>query len=282
MNGIDLSLLPAPQVVLPLNFEVELAALKAAVLADLPELAAVIELESEPVNKVLQVIAYQKVNMQARINDAAKACMLAYATGSDLDHLAALLDVVRLGSEDDTRLRRRAQMALEGESVAGSAGSYLFHTLSSSSMVKDAGVESPTPGLVLVTVLSADGDGTADQSLLDTVQSYLSADEVRPLTDTVAVQAATIVAYEVRATLNVYPGPSASPLLTTAQAALQSYITEHAKLGHDITRSGLFAVLHQPGVQNVILHSPLADIVITPSQAPHCTATDVQLGIVDV
>ena len=28
MNGIDLSLLPAPQVVLPLNFEVELISVK--------------------------------------------------------------------------------------------------------------------------------------------------------------------------------------------------------------------------------------------------------------
>ena len=34
-----------------------------------------LDLESEPVNKVLQVVAYQRVTMQARINDAARACI---------------------------------------------------------------------------------------------------------------------------------------------------------------------------------------------------------------
>lgn len=95
-------------------------------------------LESEPINKVLQIVAYENVNMQARINDAARACMLAYAAGPDLDHLAALLAVQRLDGESDERLRRRAQMALEGTTVAGSAASYVFHALSSSVQVKDA------------------------------------------------------------------------------------------------------------------------------------------------
>ena len=73
-----------------------LAELKAQFIAYLPELADVIELESEPAHKLLQLFAYEKVNMQARINDAARACMLAYAAGPDLDHLAALLAVPAL------------------------------------------------------------------------------------------------------------------------------------------------------------------------------------------
>ena len=108
MSEIDLSQLPAPLVVVPLDFEAELSALKSTVLAMLPELTDVMDLESEPVNKVLQIIAYQKVYMQARINDAARACMLAYATGSDLDHLTALPAVQRMDVEDATRLRRLA------------------------------------------------------------------------------------------------------------------------------------------------------------------------------
>ena len=282
MSEIDLSQLPAPLVVVPLDFEAELSALKSTVLAMLPELTDVMDLESEPVNKVLQIIAYQKVYMQARINDAARACMLAYATGSDLDHLTALLAVQRMDGEDDTRLRRRAQMAIEGTTVAGSSGAYLFHALSSSPLVKDAGVDSPAPGVVRVTILSTEGDGTPAQPLLDSVHAYLSAYDVRPLTDTVTVQSATVVPYAVHATLNVYPGPAAEPIISRALAALQIYTAEHARLGHDITRSGLFACLHQPGVQNVLLHSPQADVVITPAQAGHCTAINVQLGVSDV
>lgn len=282
MREIDLSQLPAPDIVTPLDFEAVLAELKAQVLADLPELEGVIDLESEPVNKVLQVVAYQRVTMQARINDAARACMLAYANGVDLDHLAALLDVQRLDGEDDARMRRRAQLALEGATVAGSTGSYQFHALGADARVKDAGIDSPAPGTVRVTVLSAEGDGTATTDLLAAVAAALSADDVRPLTDTVAVQAATVVPFEVRATLNVYPGPAAEPLLQAAKQALAAYLAEHQRLGHDITRSGLFASLHQPGVQNVLLHSPAADLAIAPTQAAYCTRTEVALGVANV
>lgn len=282
MKGIDLSRLPPPSVVVPLDFETELARLKLLVLQELPALADVINLESEPVVKVLQIMAYEHVHMQARVNDAAKACMLAYAQDTNLDHLAALLDVQRLDSELDDRLRRRAQMALEGETVAGSVGSYVFHALSSSSLVKDASVDSPAPGTVRVTVLSALSNGAATSELLAEVQSYLSADERRPLSDTVNVEPAQIVSYQVRATLKVYPGPASTPLLTAAQDALQTYITEHQQLGHDITLSGLYACLHQPGVQNVLLSEPVADVVIAANQAPFCTSVHIDLGGADV
>ena len=282
MNENDLSQLPVPNVVQPLDFEAVLAELKTQVLTDLPELQDVIDLESEPVNKVLQVVAYQRVTMQARINDTAKACMLAYATGADLDHLTALLAVQRLDGEADDRLRRRAQLALEGATVAGSTGSYQFHALGADTKVKDAGIDSPEPGTVRVTVLSAEGDGTADPGLLAAVAAALSAEDVRPLTDTVVVQAAIVVPFEVRATLNVYPGPAAEPLLEAAQQALAAYLAEHQRLGHDITRSALFACLHQPGVQNVLLQSPGADLAIAPNQAAYCTRIEVMLGVADV
>lgn len=282
MNTIDLSLLPAPQVVVPLDFEAKLAELKALVLQHLPDLADVIELESDPVVKVLEVLAYEHVHMQARINDSARACMLAYAQNADLDHLAALLDVQRLPEETDARLRRRAQMSLEGETVAGSVGSYMFHALSATTEVKDAGVDSPVPGTVRVTVLAEAGDGSPSTALLQVVSDYLSAEERRPLSDSVEVKPAEIVPYAVRATLHVYPGPAAAPLLAAAQEALAAYVAEHQQLGHDITISGLHACLHRPGVQNVVLTEPQADMVIAAHQAPHCTEMRIELGDVHV
>ena len=71
-------------------------------------------------------------------------------------------------------------------------------------------------------------------------------------------------------------------VLVAAQAALARYITEHKQLGHDITLSGLYACLHQSGVQKVALASPLADIVIAPSEAAHCTGVQIDLGVTDV
>ncbi|WP_295855177.1 baseplate J/gp47 family protein [uncultured Xylophilus sp.] len=298
MSGtIDLSKLPAPAVLDPLDFETILAGMRAKLLQLYPAAADVIDLESEPLQKLLQVGAYQQLVLRARVNDAARACMLAYATGTDLDNLAALLAVERLvldpgnpGAlppvpavmESDARLRQRAQLALEGETVAGSVGSYTFHALSASAQVKDVAIDSPMPGTVRVTVMAADGNGTPSAGLLATVAAQLSADDIRPLTDTVVVQPAGVVPFAVTASLIVYPGPAPAPILAAAQAALADYLAEHARLGHDVTLSGLYACLHRPGVQRVVLASPAADVVIAPTQVGHCTAVTVTLGATDV
>lgn len=279
---IDLSKLPPPAVVQPLDFESELSRLKAFVLSVLPDLGDVLELESEPINKVLQLVAYEHVAMQARINDAAKATMLAYANKEDLDHKAADLGVERLPGETDERLRRRAQMALEGVTVAGTEGSYKFHAISAHPDVKDVGIDSPEGGTVRVTVLSAQGDGTPSPALLEAVRQALNAQDVRPLTDTVVTQAAQVLNYQVRATIVTYPGPAAATVLAAARAALDAYLQERKQLGHDITRSGIYACLHQPGVQNVQLHAPAADLVVQAHQSPHCNSVELMLGGEDV
>lgn len=279
---IDLSKLPPPAVVQTLDFESELSRLKAFVLSVLPDLGDVLELESEPINKVLQLVAYEHVAMQARINDAAKATMLAYANKEDLDHKAADLGVERLPGETDERLRRRAQMALEGVTVAGTEGSYKFHALSAHPDVKDVGIDSPEGGTVRVTVLSAKGDGTPSPALLEAVRQALNAQDVRPLTDTVVTQAAQVLNYQVRATIVTYPGPAAATVLAAARAALDAYLQERKQLGHDITRSGIYACLHQPGVQNVQLHAPAADLVVQAHQSPHCNSVELMLGGEDV
>lgn len=283
MTTIDLTKIPAPDVVEALDFEEIYQEILAGFKALYPDWTAA--LESDPVVKLLELAAYRETLLRARVNDAARACMLAYATGSDLENLAALLGVTRLtdGEEPelDDRLRLRAQMALEGVTVAGSHGSYVFHALSASNLVKDVAVDSPTPGQVRVTVLSTEGDGTPDSELIDTVDAYLSADTRRPLTDEVTVEAAEIVPFTVTATLQIYPGPASAPILAAAQAAVQAYVFEHAKLGMDVTLSGLYAALHQPGgVKKVVLASPLADVTIGPRQASHCTGITLTAEVV--
>ncbi len=51
--------------------------------------------ESDPGYKILEVAAYRELLIRARINDAAKAVMLAYAGSENLDNLAALFGVTR-------------------------------------------------------------------------------------------------------------------------------------------------------------------------------------------
>lgn len=110
--AVDLSSLPAPQVVEPLDFETVLAALKADFEARHPDYTAT--LESDPAMKLLEVAAYREVIVRQRVNDAAKAVMLAFATGSDLDHLGALVPVARNAGETDASYRGRIQLAPRG------------------------------------------------------------------------------------------------------------------------------------------------------------------------
>ncbi len=90
MAVIDLSQLPAPQIVDVPDFETLLAERKAEFVALHPkdEQEAVIrtlELESEPATKLLQENAYRELLLRQRINEAAQAVMVAYAMGGDLD-----------------------------------------------------------------------------------------------------------------------------------------------------------------------------------------------------
>ncbi|HNM43795.1 baseplate J/gp47 family protein [Plasticicumulans sp.] len=290
-TAIDLSQLPAPTVVETLDYESVLAALQADFTARYPAFTAA--LESEPVLKLLEVAAWRELIVRGRVNDAARACMLAYALGADLDHLAALYGVQRLlldagdptavppvppTYESDTRLRARTQLALEGFSTAGPVGAYEFWALSADAHVLDVSVQSPVPGQVLVTVLDSRGNGTPDAALLAAVLTTLSAEDVRPLTDQVLVQAAEIVPYTITAALTVYPGPDAATVRVAAAAATTAYAASVHRLGYDVTLSGLYAALHQPGVQRVALMAPAADLVLAAHQASWCTAVTVTLA----
>lgn len=295
-TAVDLSQLPKPAVVETLDYETILAELKAQLTALDATLAPVLALESEPLTKIVEVCAYRELNLRQRINESAQAVMLAYARQSDLDNLGALMNVARLQTdpgdpnaippvppsfESDADYRRRIQLSPEGFSTAGPEGAYVFHSLSASGDVLDASATSPSPGEVLVSILSRTGDGTADQALIDTVSSVLSADDVRPLTDQVIVQSAAIINYQITATLYFYAGPGKDEVLASAQAAAEAYAQTQHRLGRDVTLSGIYAALHQSGVQRVALTSPSADIVIDRQSASYCTAIALSDGGLD-
>jgi len=288
---IDLTRLSAPQVVETLNYETILAALRDDLQNRDPAFTAL--LESDPACKVLEVCAYRELLIRQRVNDAARAVLLAYATGSDLDHLAALYGVQRqlidpgdpsalppvaATYESDAALRARVQLAPEGWTSAGSSGAYRYHALSAAPQVKDVSVQSPSPGEVLVTVLSAVGDGAPDAALLDAVDATLSDETVRPLCDGVTVQAAQIIPYTISAALTLHYGPDAEVVRCSAEAAVRAYAATQHRLGADITLSGLYAALHQPGVQSVTLASPAAGLAVDDSQAAWCQALAVTVA----
>lgn len=297
-SAIDLSQLPVPQVVEPIDFETILAERKAYLVSLYPaaqqaEIAARLELESEPLTKLLEENAYREVIWRQRVNEASLANMLAYAAGSDLEQLAANYNVRRLvvtpGDptavppivevlEDDDSLRERAQMAWEGLSTAGPRNSYIFHARAADGRVADASAVSPSPAVVVVTVQGSTVDGSAPADLVAIVDAYLSDDDRRPVADRLTVQAATVLPYSITATLYLQSaGPESEPILEAAESALLAYVHQRRRLGMEVSESAVHAALHVEGVRKVELVG-WADIVATEAQAPYCTAVHLSVS----
>ena len=297
----DLSKLQAPNVLETLDYEALLAERKQAFIALYPEAErdfwrARLNLESEPITKLLEENCYLQLLERDRINNAAKATMLAYATGSDLDVIAANFNVARKVIreadltttppleailEDDTNLRARAQLAFEGLSVAGPRNAYVFHALGAHPDVADVAVHSPQPAYVTVTVLAREGQGQASAAILKAVEAAVNDENVRPIADRVSVQSATIAPYQIRAKLHVYRGPEIEPIKQTAQKNLENYTAEKHRLGRDVSLSGIYAALHIEGVQRVELLEPRADIVLPNTKASYCTQITLETVLSD-
>ncbi|CAG9000666.1 MAG: hypothetical protein CENE_02666 [Candidatus Celerinatantimonas neptuna] len=294
MSISDLSALPVPDLIETLDYETVLSEMISRYQTENPDFDAL--LESDPIYKALEVASYFRVKDRQRVNEAAKAVMLAYASGSDLDQIAARYNVQRqiitpadqttvpptaAVSESDDDFRRRTMLSFEGLSVAGPSQSYISHALSADATIADATAIMPSAGQVLVTLLSRTGDGSATQSQIDTVTAALSAEEVRPLTDELTVQSAKITDYAVSATLYMKDGPEQQPILSAANNALDSYVSSQQRLGRSIRCSAIIATLSVTGVQYVELTQPASDIVLNKQQASYCTAKTIINGGVD-
>ncbi|WP_458379202.1 baseplate J/gp47 family protein [Pseudomonas chlororaphis] len=295
---IDLGLLPPPQIVEQIDYEVILAERKAYAISLWPpeeqaEIAARLDMESEPLAKLLQENAYREMVWRQRVNEAATANMLALTKGSDLENLAGNFNVKRLVvqeaqpnalpplpriMEGDDSLRERAQMAWEGLSTAGPRNSYIFHARAADGRVADATTESPSPAVAVVTVQSILGDGTAPGDLLDIVSAYLSDDDRRPVADRLIVQGAQIVGYQVKAKLfPMSSGPESEPILAAAEQSLLAFVNQRRRLGMEVSESAVHAALHVEGMRKVELEG-WVDIVATKAQAPYCTAIQLTRG----
>ena len=250
MPEIDLSRLPAPTVVEPLDYETILAAMMADFTGRYPDFTGFVE--SEPAMKLFEVAAYREWLLRARINDAAKQTMLAFARGTNLAHLTALADVERQAGESDERLLRRFRLSLEAFSVSGPRGAYEFHALSADPSVKAATVTSPTPGAVRVVVLGGpNADGLPPAALVTKVRGALDDASKRPLTDTVEVLAARNILYQVAVTIHVEDGPDESLVKAAAERAVLAYLLARHRVSEVVYRSAIVGAAQVPGVTHV-------------------------------
>jgi phage-related baseplate assembly protein len=184
--------------------------------------------------------------------------------------------------ESDAHLRARIQAAPNRFSVAGPVGAYRFWALSADPSIIDVQVVTPVPGTVSVYVLvgptvqpapSPNTAGIASAALVQTVQNILSADSVRPLTDTVNVYAVSEVDYSITGTVTLYSDADPTTTMAAANAAAQQLAVNLAqRIQRDIVPEEIIAAIGSaPGVYRVQLTQPVYT-QLSPGQWANCTS----------
>jgi len=285
----DLTILPPPQILETPEFETLFEALVDRHRTLDPNYAYYTS--ADPIVELFQAIAYRELIWRNRANTVVMSRLLAFATGTDLDHMGSFCQpaVTRLVlqaadanavppldeiDETDDAYRRRIQLKLASPATAGPAEHYIFHALTSSPKVKDAHAYSPNypngfnmGGLVNVTILSTEGNGIPSADLLLHITQYLNREDIGVLTDLITVEPARLKSLTIRASVILFPDTPIA-LFNGLAPALQAAFDGIQGLGVVITPSWIMAQLHRSGVQNVTLLQPTTVIPVEPYEYP--------------
>lgn len=255
--------LEAPSVVETLDYEQILTARKTGLLARLPEAqrpatAALLALESEPLTKLLEESAYRELLLRARINDAARANLIIYAEGLDLDHIGHLFGLPRLAGELDPRYRERLLLRIAAMAGNGTREHYILVAMSASLAVRSAEVIQPLAGRVDVVLWLQDGADSA--ATLAACWAAFDAPGAKMLGVTLGVRLA--VAKPVDVVASIWREATApTNLVQQLAATFSAQFAARATLGRAIPRSWVTSTLHASGVARVELSMP-AEIAI--------------------
>jgi phage-related baseplate assembly protein len=268
---IDFARLPPPDVIETIVYEDLFQRYKDEVLAKNPKLAAALALTQSPTNVVLGAEAYGEMLVRARVNAAARAVMLAFAKGADLDNLAAFFGVERAIGETDDSLRRRAQLAPEAFTTAGSEGAYIFQALSADpAVIRDAtAVKVDDKGRVRICVMANGTNPVPTTATILKVRDRLNSKGIKPLTDVISVVPVKVLKQQIVANVSLYPGPDSGLVMNDIGIALNKVRANVSLIGRDLTRSAIISALNQEGVQSVELISPAENVVVDSSQCAY-------------
>ena len=198
-----------------------------------------------------------------------------------LDYISTVENTtVSSGGVDDEEadsLRERIRQAPEKFSNAGSRGAYRYHTLSAHQSIIDVAITSPFPGVVNVYPLTKDGNPSPE--IIKLVQTYLSDEKIRPLTDYVKVISAENVDFSIRAHIILYKDADETSVKETLAGRMNEYkVSLSEKLGKNVIQSQITAILNSIyGVFKVVLEEP-EDIDIKEYQWANLTNYDITIG----
>lgn len=182
-------------------------------------------------------------------------------------------------AEEDAAFAERIRLAPNSFSVAGPSKAYIFHAYSVSSAIIDVAVTSPTPGVVNVYPLLEGGELPGEE-LLGDVEAYLSADDIRPLTDEVHALSPTAKSYAIKVDYWILTEDQsrAEQIKADVEAAVESYrLWQQGRIGRDILPDQLIRGVIAAGAARVDSStlSPASFVELEEDEVAQCTGVTV-------
>lgn len=181
--------------------------------------------------------------------------------------------------ESDQNMAERIYLAPSSYSTAGPDDAYEYWVKDSSPYIGDVKITSPTPGLVDIRFVMADGsipDGTA----IAAVAAAVNQRGKRPLTDQVQVSAPETEEYEIDITyyINASDSNAAAAIQTQAETAIEDYkLWQDIKIGRDINPDELIARLNDAGAKRAEVRKPVFKVIGETTKA-QCTKAKITYG----
>lgn len=185
--------------------------------------------------------------------------------------------------ESDDHYRARIQEAPEAFTCAGPTGSYRALAKAVHQDIAEVAVWSPKPGSVDVRPVMQGGELPSEE-VLEALRRKLSAEDVRPLTDTLTVTAPDLVSYEIEVewTLSRRNEALAASVAAAVDRAVEKYrLWQRGKPGRDILPTKLISLMEQAGARRVTVRSPAYTVLEDRQLAREHSVTVKYTGIED-
>jgi len=246
---------------------------------------------SDPMIKIMEVLAYRELHLRQRLNESVKSCSLQSAKLKDLESIYRIFsggEILKPGKDVVGALFQDHR----DYHTAGSEAAYKHHVLKALRNGTDTGtpivdihVVSQEEACVSITVLfDAQISGAQRQEYLDAITRHLYDEDIRPIGQKVDIDDAYIKPYQIVAELGLDETPGTAQIVEKSRQDVKQYVDGRYRLGKDIYRSGLLSALHQPGVRYIILHSLTnytggGDLKVMEHEAALCERIDVRVDV---
>ncbi|MCL2697566.1 MAG: baseplate J/gp47 family protein [Oscillospiraceae bacterium] len=165
--------------------------------------------------------------------------------------------------ESDDALYERYKLSLKTFSTAGPTGAYEYYAKSASALIADAKAYSPSPARVDIRIILQGGVMPGDE-MKQIVLKTVSADNVRPLTDLVTVNAPGAVNFNLDLTYFIPRSRenSAVVIRRDVEAAIEQYKNwQTTAMGRDINPDELTTLIRNAGAKRSEIRSPAFTVV---------------------